>query len=376
MTQRPIRSIKPSRIIRENLESPFNSDSIDDSTFSDTINLSSLLSSTLSHASQSPSFTMAPPSAAQRELLAAEKAEERLQQLHDEDLKIRRAQAKEYENRAADRERKLVYEQKKLVQEQEDRTETLRIQKQQEDRATELHALSLAAVTARASAAESAAILTDEPGELLPSSASILNVLLPGVPNKEILKVFRGTFLPNNLSRLRIHQLWSEPQNDVLIVNSVLSMRPKEGTAKDYPSVEVWIEGFLNYTMILIVMCKNLATDLIPQMLAFSNQITWLSATYQITPLITMALEHHAMVIQKNQLEPANWKIPSNFLDIYCNASTHKSASIASKRARATTDISRTCHTFNKGSCNVGKNCKFPHTCSKCGGPHAARYCK
>lgn len=31
-------------------------------------------------------------------------------------------------------------------------------------------------------------------------------------------------------------------------------MRPKEGTIKDYPSVEVWVEGFLNYIMILIVM--------------------------------------------------------------------------------------------------------------------------
>jgi hypothetical protein len=218
--------------------------------------------------------------------------------------------------------------------------------------------------------------LTDEPGELLPSKANILNSLLPGIPNKEILRVFRGTFSPNNLSRLRIHQLWSEPRNDVLIINSVLSMRPKEGTAKDYPSVEIWVEGFLNYMMILIVMCENLAVDLIPRMLAFSNQVIWLSATYQITPLMTMALEHHAMVIQKNQLEPANWKIPNNFLDIYCNASTHKSASVHTKRSRATTDIDKTCHNFNRGRCDPGKDCKFPHICSKCGGPHAVRSCK
>ena len=250
-----------------------------------------------------------------------------------------------------------------------------RVRQQQEDRATELHTLSLAAATARTPTAASSANLIDEPGESLTSTANILNALLPGVPNKEILKVFRGTFLPNNLSRLRIHQLWSEPRNDVLIVNSVLSMRPKEGTAKDYPSVEVWVEGFQNYIMILIVMCKDLAVDLIPQMLAFSNQVIWLSATYQITPLITMALEHHAMVIQKNQLEPSNWKISGNFLDIYCNASTHKSAHAVSKRVRATTDISRTCHNFNKGKCDLSKNCKFPHICSKCGGPHAVRHC-
>ena len=108
-------------------------------------------------------------------------------------------------------------------------------------------------------------------------------------------------------------------------------MRPKEGTAKDYPLVEIWVEGFLNYIMILIVMCENLAVDLVPWMLAFSNQVIWLSAIYQITLLITMALEHYAMIIQKNQLELANWKIPNNFLDIYCNISTHKSASVHTK---------------------------------------------
>lgn len=104
-------------------------------------------------------------------------------------------------------------------------------------------------------------------------------------------------------------------------------MRPKEGTIKDYPSVEVWVEGFLNYIMILIVMCKNLS------------------------------------------------KIFSNFLDIYCNPSTYKSASI-SKRARVSTDILRTCYSFNRGKCDLGKDCKFPHTCSKCGGPYTARNCK
>jgi hypothetical protein len=371
MTQRPIRSSKPSRIVRENLENSTNDDTLDELNSSEVTYQSPSPSPTPSGdtpASQSPSSIMAPLSAAQRETLAAEKAEERLQQLHEEDLRIRRAQAKEVEDRATDRKIR-------LLQEQEDRTEMLRVRKEQEDRATELHTLSLATVTARSATAVSSSTLINEPGELLPSTANILNTLLPGVPNKEILKVFRGTFLPNNLSRLRIHQLWSEPQNDILIVNSVLSIRPKEGTTKDYPSVEVWVEGFLNYIIILIVMCKNLSVDLIPQMLAFCNQVIWLSATYQIAPLMTMALEHHSMVIQKNQLEPANWKISSNFLDIYCNPSTHKSASI-SKRARASTDISRTCHSFNRGKCDLGKDCKFPHTCSKCGGPHAARNCK
>jgi hypothetical protein len=363
MTLHSTRLPKPPCTFHENLDNERIFDSIP----------SSSIDTTSPHSP--PTLTMLPQSAAQRQVLAAERAEERFQQLHEEDLKYRRedlkyrkAQTKEIEDRAADRERQ-------LLQEQEDRTEMLRLRKNQEDRAVELHALSLAAMTTRSLMPASSINPIDEPGELLPSTASILNLLLPGVPNKEILKVFRGTFLPNNLSRLRTHQLWIEPKNDILIVNSILSMRPKEGTAKDYPSVEVWVEGFLNYMMILVVMCKDLSADLIPRMLAFCNQVIWLSATYQITPLITMALEHHAMVIQKNQLEPANWKVSSNFLDIYCNAGTHKSTSVT-KRPRAFTDISKTCNNFNKGKCDLGKDCKFPHVCSKCGGPHAIRQCK
>ena len=98
-------------------------------------------------------------------------------------MRIRRAQVKEIEDQAANQDRK-------LLQEQEDRTEMLRVRKEQENRAIELHTLSLATATARSSTAASSSAVIDEPGESLPSTASILNILLPGVLNKEILKVF------------------------------------------------------------------------------------------------------------------------------------------------------------------------------------------
>ena len=70
---------------------------------------------------------------------------------------------------------------------------------------TELHILSLAAITARTLTVTSSANLIDKPSELLLSSVNILNILLPKVLNKEILKIFRDTFLSNNLLYLRIH---------------------------------------------------------------------------------------------------------------------------------------------------------------------------
>ena len=156
----------------------------------------------------------------------------------------------------------------------------LRVQKEQENQVIKLYILSLATVTARSSTAALSLAIINKLGKSLPSIASILNILLLGILNKEILKVFQGTFLPNNLSCLQVHQLQSEPQNNILIINSILSIRPKEGTVKDYPLVKVWVEGFLNYIMILIIMCKNLLVDLIPNIITFYNQVIQLSAMY------------------------------------------------------------------------------------------------
>ena len=81
----------------------------------------------------------------------------------------------------------------------------LRIRKEQKDRAVKLHILSLAAVTTKFSVTAVSSVLINELSELLSSIIMILNTLLSDVPNKEILKIFRSTFLSNNLLCLRIY---------------------------------------------------------------------------------------------------------------------------------------------------------------------------
>ena len=156
----------------------------------------------------------------------------------------------------------------------------LRVQKEQENQVIKLYTLSLTTAIARLSIAALSLAIINKLGKLLLSIASILNILLLGVLNKEILKVFQGTFLSNNLSYLQVHQLQSKPQNNILIINSILSIRLKEGTIKDYPLVKVWVKGFLNYIIILIIMCKNLLVDLIPNIITFYNQVIQLSTIY------------------------------------------------------------------------------------------------
>ena len=156
----------------------------------------------------------------------------------------------------------------------------LRVQKEQENQVIKLHTLSLTTATARLSIAALSLAIINKLGKSLPSTTSILNILLLSILNKEILKVFQGTFLPNNLFYLQVHQLQSEPQNNILIINSVLSIRLKEGTVKDYPLVKVQVKGFLNYIIILIIICKNLLVDLIPNIITFYNQVIQLSTIY------------------------------------------------------------------------------------------------
>ena len=156
----------------------------------------------------------------------------------------------------------------------------LRVQKEQENQIIKLYILSLTTAIARLSTAALSLAIINKLGKLLPSIASILNILLLGVLNKEILKVFQGTFLPNNLSYLQVYQLQSKPQNNILIINSILSIRLKEGTVKDYPLVKVQVKGFLNYIIILIIIYKNLLVDLIPNIITFYNQVIQLSTIY------------------------------------------------------------------------------------------------
>ena len=129
----------------------------------------------------------------------------------------------------------------------------LRVQKEQENQVIKLYILSLTIAIARLSIVVLSLAIINKLGKLLPSIASILNILLLGVLNKEILKVFYGTFLPNNLSYLQVYQLQSKPQNNILIINSILSIRLKKETIKNYPLVKVQVKGFLNYIIILII---------------------------------------------------------------------------------------------------------------------------
>ena len=156
----------------------------------------------------------------------------------------------------------------------------LHVQKEQKNQVIKLYTLSLTIAIARLSTAALSLAIINKLGKLLPSIASILNILLLGVLNKEILKVFQGTFLPNNLSYLQVHQLQSKPQNNILIINSVLSIRLKEGTIKNYSLVKVQVKGFLNYIIILIIIYKNLLVDLIPNIITFYNQVIQLSTIY------------------------------------------------------------------------------------------------
>ena len=107
MTRRPQRSPKSSRLTRENLDNSINHYQINTSDSSESNQSSSPSPSDIESLSKPSPPTMAPLSTSQRETLAAEKAEERLQQLHEKDLRIRRS---EFKDRKADRERRILQE--------------------------------------------------------------------------------------------------------------------------------------------------------------------------------------------------------------------------------------------------------------------------
>ena len=88
------------------------------------------------------------------------------------------------------------------------------------------------------------------------------------------------------------------------------------------------------------------------------NKIRDYSATYNWTSILDLALDYYGYVMDRNQLEPSNWDMPTQFKAAYCRAANMKAWSqgievrgIASKRSRKNTSPplppNKLCYSWN-----------------------------
>jgi len=223
----------------------------------------------------------------------------------------------------------------------------------------EFHQARLAALKQPTPLEHTSTAKADEPGESynLPEGSGTLELDLPGLARRDLYDIWKGSFRPENLARLRVHSGRPDLSDVATIENGKLISKRPTTSRKVYENKEVWFTGFTNYVVIVSTLCVC-PTNLHTRMLLWMNKIRDYSATYNWTSILDLTLDYYGYVMDRNQLEPSNWDMPTQFEAAYCRAANMKAWSqgievrgIASKRSRKNTSPplppNKLCYSWN-----------------------------
>ena len=229
-------------------------------------------------------------------------------------------------------------------------------------------------------------------GEITPPEVSARRDMFSGLPEEEIVKIFKNKFKPMNLYKLRhLHGFEDVREEDSIVIeNGSLKPRKTTGTYKDFGKSinEVWSEAFLNYMLVVNILFGT--PELSAALLLFYRQIMTLAKSYDwLKGVLPLALGWHKYVVIRSPIDPSNWKIAHDYQVSYCNdvtvrsshllggAKRHRSPSPFSTNKRKTPNNENSiCEGFNREGCNW-KPCRRAHKCQKCNSKdHGAKDCQ
>ena len=149
-------------------------------------------------------------------------------------------------------------------------------------------------------------------GETTPSEVSARRDMFSGLPEEEVVKIFKNKFKPMNLYKMRhLHGFENTQEEDGIVVeNGTLKPRKTTGTLKDFgKSVnEVWSESFVNYMLVINILFET--PELSAALLLFYRQIMTLARRYDwLKGVLPLALGWHKYAVIRSPLDPSNWKI-------------------------------------------------------------------
>jgi hypothetical protein len=75
-------------------------------------------------------------------------------------------------------------------------------------------------------------------------------LLLPGIPVSEVAAIWKGTFVPENLAKLRNDPSRIDSNRMELTADGRVIASSK-GSRKDFSSIGIWLKGFTNYNIII-----------------------------------------------------------------------------------------------------------------------------
>jgi hypothetical protein len=225
------------------------------------------------------------------------------------------------------------------------------------------------------------------PGELTPETLSLL-ILHPNVSPRLVTTIVKNTFDPYDLYKLRpgIFQYEAEKDQGLTITEGQVRVRRTTGQLKDYgDSQMVWALAFNIYHSLVNAIHGHAHPKLMHGMLQFTRQILELAEVYHWQrQVLSLALEHHCIVIGTGVANAESWPIPAMTHDRWCNNLLAPSSGPLSKKrssegirtAKQPAAETTVCNNWNATGCSYGP-CIRKHVCSKCGDSlHTALKCK
>ena len=197
-------------------------------------------------------------------------------------------------------------------------------------------------------------------------------------PRSALLSIARKRFPAENLTRLR----WNTNVGDEKVMESWMEdgrMMQKRVIGKMSAfgkTPEVWAEGFLTWTSILVSMFPQQGARLYTALINFHLEVMVLSRTYAWQgATLNLAIHFHNLRNTSGLLDPDQWVLSSHLIDQFTRgkvkpldpipAPGRPSAPGAPLPSSASTK-SHSCHNFNNGTCTFSP-CKFKHECSVAG---------
>jgi hypothetical protein len=269
--------------------------------------------------------------------------------------------------------------------------EILDIQKKTAELAAAAAAAATAGPEGPLSRTNAVGLYEDSTGEITPQTLSLL-VAHPGVPERLITAITKGTFNPLDLYKLRRGQSQFDINGDdqLAMTDKGIKVKRATGTLKDYgDNPKIWQAGFTTYMLIMSSLHGKDFPGLIHALLNFFQEVMMLADIYPWRDqVLHLAIDHHTLVTHQGVTNAKEWAIPSSRRDNYCRSTTSKPTDSESSRKRNNSDSQNNresyrdqarktiCSKFNSTGCTY-RRCIRKHECEKCGSTdHGAAVCK
>ena len=148
--------------------------------------------------------------------------------------------------------------------------------------------------------------LEDSIGKVYPDLVLNIAQKCPGVDMKYINRIYRNTFDPWDLIRLRPKKLEAEEALSTTLEGGKLVLKRSAYSAKDYASITFWADCFANWAYIFGLLFPQ-HPEVTCALFKYLSLILRKAIVYYDSDLITFAISWHRNILASSLFVASNW---------------------------------------------------------------------